>query len=160
LDSHRSVSLGWTGDEPQWQAHHLSDRGGTEGLFLASQRGGLGGGRGNSPRKASFPTRRRGGGCCLAARREVHIVVRFARKEGNGATVCGLSRGPHATRCSAGRNQRGRTLMRTAPCWIPHMGSGSVLSMKTLVQFPDVFLLSPQFLHLAFSLSNKVNKCQ
>ena len=40
------------------------------------------------------------------------------------------------------------------------MGSGSFLSRKTLVHFPDVFLFSPQFLHRAFSLSNKVNKCQ
>ena len=40
------------------------------------------------------------------------------------------------------------------------MGSGSFLGRKNLVQTPDVFLTSPQFLHRAFSLSNKVNKCQ
>ena len=38
------------------------------------------------------------------------------------------------------------------------MGSGSFLGRKTLVHFPDVFLFSPQFLHRALSLSNKVNK--
>ena len=56
---------------PLYGSHHLSDRGGTEGLFLTLQRGGLGGGGGYSPRRASFPTRRRGGGFCLTARREV-----------------------------------------------------------------------------------------
>ena len=40
------------------------------------------------------------------------------------------------------------------------LGSGSLLGRKQLVQFPDVFLTPPQFLHRAFSLSNKVNKCQ
>ena len=42
----------------------------------------------------------------------------------------------------------------------PIMGSGSLLGRKTLVYFPDVFLTSPQSLHRAFPLSNKVNKCQ
>ena len=32
----------------------------------------------------------------------------------------------------------------------PHMGSGSFLGRNTLVQIPDVFLTSPQFLHRAF----------
>ena len=51
-------------------------------------------------------------------------------------------------------------VLRKAPGGSSIMGSGS-LSRKMLVQFPDVFLLSPQFLHRAFSLSNKVNnKCQ
>ena len=54
----------------------------------------------------------------------------------------------------------GGTLMREASWWFFLMGSGSFLGRKTLVQFPDVFLFSPQFLHRAFSLSNKVNKCQ
>ena len=32
----------------------------------------------------------------------------------------------------------------------PHMGSGSFLGRKTLVQTLDIFLTSPQFLHRAF----------
>ena len=59
-----------------------------------------------------------------------------------------------------GENLGHRDLVRKTLMILPHMGSGILLVRKVLVQFPDVFLLSHQFLLRAFSLSNKVNKCQ
>ena len=145
-DSHRrSVSLGRTGDEPQREAHHLSDRGCIEGLFLALQRGGPRWWRGFllSSRGISGP--------------QGEWSTYFCPVRGN---CVWLRQGPHATGCSAGGNQGGGRKCGPLLGGSPHMGSGSFLSRKTLVQFPDFFLISPQFLHRAFSLSNKVNKCQ
>ena len=101
----------------------------------------------------------------LPARRVVHTYLpgpSSARKKVYGATVCGVGRGPCG--CSAGRHQG----VIRRPVWPGFggkllgesliMGSGSFLGRKTLEQSPDVSLTSPQFLHRAFSRSNKVNE--
>jgi hypothetical protein len=118
--------------------------------FLTLQRGGLGG----------------GGDCqspCMARKENgPHIFAPpdIRSKGGARGNCVWLRQGPHATGCSAGENQGGGRKCGPLLGGSPHMGSGSFLSRKTLVQFPDFFLISPQFLHRAFSLSNKVNKCQ
>jgi hypothetical protein len=68
-----------------------------------------------------------------------------AVKEVQGATGCGLGRGPYTAGALRGNIRE----LRSARSDGSSMGNGSFLVRKMLVQFPDVFLTSPQFLHRA-----------
>ena len=87
----------------------------------------------------------------LPARRVVHTYLpcpSSARKEVYGATVGGLGRGPYTAGALRGNIRELRSARSDGS---PHMGSGSLLVRKVLVQTPNAFLNSPQFCAVQFS---------
>ena len=128
------------------------------GFFLASHRGGLGGGRSNSPRRASPPNRRLGGGLLLGRKErgpygcsvcpafvmnEVHRVAIWIRWRPS-RVLYGSVQGFVSPTGDLGETLGHWDLVRKTLMISHHMSSGSFLVRKVLVQNSNDLLNFPE----------------